>query len=363
MSIDEDPLRKAGIFLVWGDSLGAKSFCVTIRSGGVKAVIDPGAAVMHPKFPLPREKKSALVRVARNKILNELKDADIVIITHYHHDHYLTGVGSGREHPYRGKKILMKNPNKYINLSQWNRARKLIQNVIGVTETEFLQYLTEPSQEDFPDPTDSLQEAMGIDVGDYSTRRKELLNKGEKWFRRLSQELWCKRKWVTEVTLEDGTSINWAENSEIYVGSALVKFGSPWFHGVEYARTGWVIPVTIESRGTKVVISSDVMGPTIEDYAWEIIKARPDAILLDGPSTYLFPYMLNKVNLSRAINNAIRIIEESKPKVIIYDHHLLREKLWREKVKPVFQIAYKVGVVVVTVAEYSGQKPILEVNG
>ncbi len=363
MEVDEDPLRKAGVSLIWGDSLGAKSFCLAIASGKAKAVIDPGAAIMHPRFPLPKEKKISLVMAARQKVLKELRDADTVIITHYHHDHYLSGLGKGRKHPYRRKKIFMKNPNTYINLSQWVRARELLKEIVGGKEDEFNQYFMNPTQEDFPDPVDSLQEAMKINVGDYAPRRRELLHKGKKWFEKLSKELWSREKWVSEISLNDGTLILWAENREVCVGSAIVKLWGPWFHGIEYARTGWVVPMLIHAGGLRVMVTSDVMGPTIEDYAWGIIKAKPDVVLLDGPSTYLFPYMLNKVNLSRAINNAVRIIEESRPKLIIYDHHLLREKSYRKRVEPVFQAARKSGVLIITVAEYLGEKPILEAYG
>lgn len=353
---------RAGITLIWGDSLGAKSFCVVVKSGSSVVVIDPGAAIMHPRFPLPKERKLLLASVAKQKVLKALEEADTVIITHYHHDHYIKGV-AGHGSPYRGKKIFMKNPNTYINSSQWSRARELIEEILGVSGEGLKQFLSPPQREFFPDPVKSLREAMNIDVGDYAGRREALLTKGRAWFEKLSNKLWGSEEWVEEIDLDDGTRIRWAEGREVSLGNTSIKLWGPWFHGIEYAKTGWVVPVLIESRGVKVVVTSDVMGPIIEDYAWEIIKVRPDAILLDGPSTYLYPYMLNKVNFSRAVDNAVRIIEESRPEIIIYDHHLLRERLWRERVRPVFEAARRFGVSVLTVAEYLGRKPVLEVSG
>jgi len=101
------------------------------------------------------------------------------------------------------------------------------------------------------------------------------------------------------------------------------------------------------------------MGPIIEDYAEFIVKVRPDIIFLDGPPTYLFPYMFNRINLRRAIENAIAIIK-SKPKLIIYDHHILRERKWRERIKEVLLEASKEQVDLLTVAECLGHKPLID---
>ncbi|MEE8299774.1 MAG: hypothetical protein V3R28_00540 [Desulfatiglandales bacterium] len=40
----------------------------------------------------------------------------------------------------------------------------------------------------------------------------------------------------------------------------------------------------------------------IEDYAQWIIKENPDILILDGPPGYLFGYMVNRINLQRAID-------------------------------------------------------------
>jgi len=137
----------------------------------------------------------------------------------------------------------------------------------------------------------------------------------------------------------------------------------PRFHGVEYDRTGWVLPLVIKKNNFRIFYSSDVMGPIIGDYASYICKTQPDVVLLDGPPTYLFPYMFNRLNLNRSIENAIKIVN-CRPRLLIYDHHLLREKRWwRERVAPVFVEAEKTGVVLLTAAEYLGRKPLIDTLG
>ncbi|WFO76309.1 MBL fold metallo-hydrolase [Desulfurococcaceae archaeon MEX13E-LK6-19] len=354
-------LEEHGIHLIWFDSLGAKSSSIAVETSRGVVVIDPGAAAMQPGYPLPDEEKIMLRRKAKQAIYEWLKKAVIVIVTHYHYDHHFVPGDPEfpEENPLAGKTIYAKNPNKYINESQWGRARIFLEALLGFYNISLENYLIEPLETSFPDPVDELEISLRRDFGDYTKRRRELLEKGRRWFEKLSKELWAKKKWVTEIQLSDGTRILWGENRVIECGDTRIKILGPWFHGLEYDRTGWITPVIIEKNNWKLFYTSDVMGPIIEDYAYYIINEKPDAIILDGPPTYLFPYMFNKINLNRAIENTIEIIK-SHPQLIIYDHHLLREKRWRERVKQVFQAAEKEGVKLLTAAEYLGKKPLID---
>ena len=103
--------------------------------------------------------------------------------------------------------------------------------------------------------------------------------------------------------------------------------------------------------------TSDVCGPMIEDYAELIIKENPTVLLLDGPMTYMFGYLLNRINLNRTIENACRIVEEIDAELIVYDHHLTREPHFRERTNKVFQTAKKYKKKLFTAAEYLGKQP------
>jgi predicted metallo-beta-lactamase superfamily hydrolase len=98
----------------------------------------------------------------------------------------------------------------------------------------------------------------------------------------------------------------------------------------------------------------------IEDYAELIIEENPTHLIIDGPTTYLFGYILNRINLERTIENTVKIIKRINPEVIIYDHHLTREKRFRDRTKKVWDIAKKFDKNVVTAAEYFGQKNLVE---
>lgn len=48
-----------------------------------------------------------------------------------------------------------------------------------------------------------------------------------------------------------------------------------------------VLSVLIDDGKERLLYSSDLMGPQIEDYAAHIIREKPDVIILDGPPIYV----------------------------------------------------------------------------
>jgi len=356
-------LKEYGVELLWFDSMGAKSSSVAVNTSEGLFVVDPGAAAMQPSYPLDDSRKVTLRMEAVRRIEEYVARASAVIITHYHYDHHLR-VGDPHlrlsPNPYSGKLLIMKDPNTYINASQWGRARELVRNLALMSGAEFEDLLIKPRASTFNDPVPHLREAHSRDWGTYLRRRKELLRKGRAWFSKLAEGLWGREPWVREAELPDGTRLVWGDGRSFSFGDVKVRVFPPWFHGIEYDRTGWVTPVLIEVRGARIMYSSDLMGPAIEDYASRVIAERPDILILDGPPTYLFPYMLNRINLRRAVENAVRIIRECSPELMIYDHHLLRERRWRERVREVFKAAAEEGVQLLTAAECLGGKPLID---
>ncbi len=356
-------LEEIGIRLLWFDSLGAKCASVVVESSAGPIVIDPGAAEMQPSYPLPSEEKIALRRRAIEVIEDWCRVAKVIVITHYHYDHHVLPSDHAIRDPksmwFGAELLVLKNPNMYINESQWERARLFLSELLRLVGEDLTKYMCEPKVREFPDPVESLSIALSKNFGDYQRRREELLAKGRTWFRNLVEKLWSRKSWIEEITLPNEVKIMWGDGKCLEVGDTVLEILNPWFHGIEYDRTGWVTPIVIKRRNYVVFYSSDLMGPMIEDYAEYIARLRPDVVILDGPPTYLFPYMLNRVNLKRAVDNAVTIVS-SRPKLLIYDHHLLREKRWRSRVAEVFEEAEKCGVEVLTAAEYLGRKPLID---
>lgn len=74
-------------------------------------------------------------------------------------------------------------------------------------------------------------------------------------------------------------------------------------------------------------------------------------LILDGPMTYMFGYLLNRINLKRAVDNAAGIARSIDAELIIYDHHLPRDRKFWERTKKVWNVAKKEDKKLLTVAE------------
>ncbi len=328
-----------------------------IDAGNHRVIVDPGIAVMHPSYPAPLEVKRKLYEKGSSTIKSYLEQADIIVITHYHYDHYLHRLEDIEL--YRGKTILAKNPNSYINDSQRKRAEKFYSLLYSrLLDLDLNEIMLEPVEREYPDTLDDLVEALGIDYGDYSDRKKYLLAQGRKWFLKRRKN-WISWKRIPEVK-EKNLTVLFADNQHFDFGDIRLVFTKPLFHGIEYSRVGWIISVVVSAGDKKIYYTSDVNGPIIEDYASLIISENPEILVLDGPPTYTLGYMLNNINLNRAVKNAVRIIEEtSRLELLFYDHHLTREPLFRKRTLPVWEAGAKENVRVETVAEYYGKTPVV----
>ncbi len=330
--------------------MGAKSSCILVKTD-VKIVIDPGIAIMHPSFPASKAKKLYWKEKGKREIKKACKAADIIIISHYHYDHYIRddlGI-------YANKILLVKNPNEYINDSQRKRAEAFFTNLFN--RFEMKKARKGRKNREYSNPMKNLQLALNKNFGEYNERRKELLEKGMKWFEK-RVEKWQQYKEIPESKL-DSIAIRYPEGKIFGFGKTLLKFTLPLFHGIEFSRVGWIFATVIEYEGKKLIYTSDVNGPIIEDYAEWIIREDPDFLILDGPATYMLGYTLNKINLNRAIENVIRIMKECSIDMIIYDHHLPRERKFIEHTQQVWKYARKNNIRLLTAAEYMGIKPVV----
>jgi hypothetical protein len=337
---------------VWFDSLGAKSSCTLLCTPDASILIDPGAAVMQPSFPATWTKKLYWLAKAELAIRRAAKRADVIVISHYHYDHFT----DFDRKLYEDKLLLVKNPNEYINDSQRGRAERFFDNIcrsfgdVGLDEV-----LRGGERKSYGDPLEEIPRARDRDFGDYNRRRRELFKKGRKWFQNRVKN-WNSAKLIPELKFKD-IEVRFPEDRELKFGRTKLRFTRPLFHGIEFSRVGWVFATVIEYGSEKLIHSSDLDGPIIEDYADWIIRENPDVLILDGPMTYMRGYLLTKTTMGRVIANVVRILKESDVKLLIYDHHLPREPKFREHTREVWDAGRLEHKEVLTAAEYLGKKP------
>ncbi|NOZ89448.1 MAG: MBL fold metallo-hydrolase [Crenarchaeota archaeon] len=109
--------------IIGADSIGSRSMATVVEAGGVTIFIDPGVSYAPRRYGLPpHPRELQRLREIEGRIRLELQRASIVVVTHYHYDHYIRGPGSPGL--YRGKLLLVKDPRSNINVSQRIRAHR-----------------------------------------------------------------------------------------------------------------------------------------------------------------------------------------------------------------------------------------------
>jgi len=102
------------------DSLGVRSLATVVDVGGTRIAIDPSAALGPRRYGLPpHEREEEALGLASKIIEDAVRNADIVVFTHYHWDHYDPNLDLS------GKTIYVKDPKNFINISQRKRAALL----------------------------------------------------------------------------------------------------------------------------------------------------------------------------------------------------------------------------------------------
>lgn len=117
------------IKLIAFDSLGVRSQSTFIQTKDLLIHIDPAAALAPRRFGLPphRVEVEKLYELVE-EISEYLREAEVVIITHYHYDHHDPNKLIPVE-LYRGKEVYIKHPKEKINISQRIRASRFLRMI------------------------------------------------------------------------------------------------------------------------------------------------------------------------------------------------------------------------------------------
>lgn len=111
------------------DSMGVRSMATFVETNGLKIIIDPGVALGPMRDGLsPHREEIKKMNEDMEKIKDFLRMSDIVIITHYHYDHYNPQMAE----LFKGKMLFFKDWEKMINRNQWGRASNFLRILKGV---------------------------------------------------------------------------------------------------------------------------------------------------------------------------------------------------------------------------------------
>ncbi|MDK2373128.1 MAG: MBL fold metallo-hydrolase [Candidatus Korarchaeota archaeon] len=119
--------------LIAFDSMGARSMATVVETKDVKIFIDPSVALAPRRFGLPPHDREVERMYELSKVIEEeALDSDVIIVTHYHYDHF----DLGHKVPlkvYEEKDVLIKHPKENINRSQRvGRAPLFLKSIEGL---------------------------------------------------------------------------------------------------------------------------------------------------------------------------------------------------------------------------------------
>ena len=114
------------------DSFGVRSMATFVETDDLKILIDPGVALGPSRYKLPPH-EIELKREADlwEKVKEHAKEADVLVLTHYHYDHY----NPDEVEVYRDKIVYIKDPKKNINKSQKTRSAHFLKNVKNIPKS------------------------------------------------------------------------------------------------------------------------------------------------------------------------------------------------------------------------------------
>jgi predicted metallo-beta-lactamase superfamily hydrolase len=273
--------------------------CTFVETPDVKILIDPGVA-LGPRFRLlPHPREYEALKDSRERIRKYAKIADILIVSHYHHDHFTPNftdstwlASSAREAEaiYRGKTVMVKDARSSINVSQRRRG----------------------------------------------------------WiFQSFCRKIECK------TTIADGRSFEF--------GDTKVRFSIPLPHGEYSSELGSVLATIVESHSEKFIHASDIQGPMSNSALQFILGEEPSTVIIGGPPTYLSGVKVSAESIKRGMGNMEAIAR--KIPLVIADHHLLRAQDSIRELSAISAAIKPLGGSIMTAAECIHERPqLLEAN-
>jgi len=106
--------------------MGVRSMCTQVITKDINILIDPSVSLAPLRFGLkPHPIELKRMSDTWNEILNLSKKADIIIITHYHFDHFSWNEPS----QFKDRILLIKHPTEKINFSQKGRAAYFLEQI------------------------------------------------------------------------------------------------------------------------------------------------------------------------------------------------------------------------------------------
>ena len=288
-------LSKIRVTPLAAESFGARSMCTLVETPDIGILLDAGVSLVPNRFGLPpHPTEFRAIAKLRKRIAIAADKAEIVTISHYHFDHHTP------------------------SYEDW---------VVNWTEA------TETARQIYQDKLVLVKNPRNK-INPSQRHRGWLFEK-------------TGGKHARELRNADGNAIEFGKDT-------ILRFSEPVTHGPDDASLGWVVMAEVEYGCEHFMFAPDVQGPMSSRTLGLIQAANPQVLMIGGPPFYLSNFKVSAAQLQGAIDNLLRIVEFVP--LTILEHHVLRDALWKERTKLVFDAAARFGHRVVTAAEFAGEE-------
>lgn len=218
--------KKLQVLPIAAESLGVRSMATFVKTPSLNILIDPGAAIAPKRYGLPPHPlELEALEEFTEKIRDYAKVSDVIVISHYHHDHYKPPFEE-HESIYTSKSLC-----------------------------------------------DEMYTGKTIFIKDYSQNINFNGKKRAKLFRRFVRKR-CKQL----IVADGGTFI---------LGDCQLSFSPAVFHGERNSKQGFVIMTSVIVDQEVFLHASDVQGPMVQETSQLILSSGALLAYIGGPPSYL----------------------------------------------------------------------------
>jgi len=148
-------------------------------------------------------------------------------------------------------------------------------------------------------------------------------------------------------------SLDWGDGKSYNFKGVKVELSPAVWHGDVGSKVGKVVMAYLEN-GESFLFGSDAQNLADPAALKWVLEKNPDFAVIDGYPTIFIGWRMAKSSFEKSLSSIRAVIEKTKAKTIILDHHILRDINYKEKMKPIFELAASKHKKVLTAAEYYG---------
>ncbi|AFZ69827.1 putative hydrolase (metallo-beta-lactamase superfamily) [Caldisphaera lagunensis DSM 15908] len=155
--------------------------------------------------------------------------------------------------------------------------------------------------------------------------------------------------------VQNKANVNIADNNKFDFGDLKLEFSNALWHGEDKTKVGKLVMARIICNDQSIIFGSDTQGPGNQEALEKLIEWKgAELLIISGPPTYFAGYKVSQESVEKGLENMKSLIEKHVSKIIIADHHLLRDIHYKDILKDHYKLANDNGVSLITAAEFMG---------